>query len=142
MSEDSAHVAPLRTKISSYLEQAESLKDRLESATGAPHDGPERGVRLTPAPQPPRREVLDVSSATTPPTEPTERVIIVIVTSRGEKKEKRKRKRTTEEREREKKEERKREKRTSPFLRPVCRFKTSPCVGSKRFRVYGQTRAC
>lgn len=63
MSEDSAHVAPLRTKISSYLEQAESLKDRLESATGAPHDGPERGVRLTPAPQPPRREVSPAPAA-------------------------------------------------------------------------------
>ena len=69
--------------------------------------------------------------------EPTGRVIIVIVAERGEGRERR-----------QEREERKREKRTQtsplhqpthlPSLLSVCRFKTSPCVGSKRFRVYLQ----
>ena len=49
-----------------------------------------------------------------------------------------------EKRKRERHEKRERERMTSlppfppPSLLPVCRFKTSPCVGSKRIRVYRQ----
>ena len=74
-----------------------------------------------------------------------QRAIIVVFSEREEREDKRgKRKRTKEEndgREKERREERKREKRTpphTPSLLSVCRFKTSPCVGSKRFRVYWQ----
>ena len=72
--------------------------------------------------------------------EPTGRVIIVIVTGREEKRERERerRKRTTEERrkkgrEKERQRDGERERREPP---------SSPCVGSKRFRVYRQTRAC
>ena len=77
--------------------------------------------------------------------EPTERVIIVIVAERRERKretrEERKRE-TREEKGRERTRERERRDPPPPFLPPsllpVCRFKTLPCVGSKRFRVWVQ----
>ena len=90
--------------------------------------------------------------------EPTGRVIIVIVAEREEKreekeKEKKKEKekekekendgREKERRKREREKGREREENLPPSLLPVCRFKTSPCVGSKRFRVYRQNaRMC
>ena len=40
-------------------------------------------------------------------------------------------------REKEREEEREKERREKE-RHPVCRFKTSPCVGSKRLRVHGQ----
>ena len=88
--------------------------------------------------------------------EPTERVIIVIVAEKEEREDKReesrerereKERRKNDGREKEEGEKERRDEREIRELLPppsvllVCRFKTSPCFGSKRFRVC-KTHAC
>ena len=64
----------------------------------------------------------------------TGRVLIVIVAEKEGREDKREESRERErEKERRKKGREKEREREEP---PVCRFKTSPCVGSKRLRVY------